>query len=155
MALSLTAVQLAGTADATPSFGSIVQEPKRVVSSSYSSIFAGDDDPEPEFELVSDTNIRSKIVSLKQRRGIAGCEKEYTGNAIAPVDIAFSANVCVVKWGDTCHAIVDKFGVHLEEFYFWNPQVNSDCKNLRVGKKYCVQHSNSPDPCKVRHKGMH
>lgn len=64
----------------------------------------------------------------------------------------------IVKRGDTCHEITHKFGIHLEDFYYWNPQVNSRCKNLKPGRKYCVKNSDagaSPDSCNVRHKGMH
>lgn len=46
-------------------------------AASYYSVFAREDDPEPEFELVP-MSVKDKIVSLK-RRAIAGCEEEYTG----------------------------------------------------------------------------
>ncbi|KAJ8653866.1 hypothetical protein O0I10_010433 [Lichtheimia ornata] len=112
----------------------IQQQPEHAAS--YYSVFARENDPEPEFELVP-MSVKDKIVSLK-RRAIAGCEEEYT-----------------VKRGDTCHEITHKFGIHLEDFYYWNPQVNSRCKNLKPGRKYCVKNSEAgadPDSCNVRHK---
>ncbi|ORY92112.1 hypothetical protein BCR43DRAFT_518111 [Syncephalastrum racemosum] len=107
-------------------------------SASYVSVFARDNDPEFAFELVDDDqpNVHSKVVSFK-RRGLSGCESEHTA-----------------KSGDTCLSITDKYGIHIDDFMFWNPQVNSNCKNLKTGKKYCVKNSSadSPDGCTLRHK---
>ncbi|KAF7728599.1 hypothetical protein EC973_005826 [Apophysomyces ossiformis] len=90
---------------------------------SYLAPFANDNDPEPEFELIDDDEDEDvKTVTLR-RRG-EDCAKYYTVNS-----------------GDTCSKIAGKFGIAVNKFYEWNPQVNSQCTNLYPGKKYCVQFS--------------
>lgn len=67
-------------------------------ASSYYSVFAREDDPEPEFELVP-MSVKDKIVSLK-RRAIAGCEEEYTG----------MLNIWPILWHKhdiNCHHVID------------------------------------------------
>lgn len=62
-------------------------------SANYISVFARAEDPDVEFELVDAPakSIRGKIVSLR-RRGIAGCEEEYTGKSWSQqkqIDLSF------------------------------------------------------------------
>ncbi|KAK7922955.1 hypothetical protein PG985_007026 [Apiospora marii] len=41
--------------------------------------------------------------------------------------------------GDTCWSITQKFGITLDQFYTWNPDVTDDCAtNFWVGESYCV-----------------
>ncbi|KAI9323798.1 hypothetical protein BX666DRAFT_2127726 [Dichotomocladium elegans] len=106
-------------------------------SANYHSVFARDSDPEPAFELVP-ISVKDKIISLR-RRGAAECEQEYT-----------------VEAGETCHDVANKFGIHLEDFYYWNPQIDTRCKNMKAGRRYCVKNRSigaEPEACAVRHKG--
>ncbi|KAK8089858.1 hypothetical protein PG997_004819 [Apiospora hydei] len=41
--------------------------------------------------------------------------------------------------GDSCWSITQKFGITLDQFYTWNPDVTDDCgTNFWVGESYCV-----------------
>ncbi|ORX54594.1 hypothetical protein DM01DRAFT_1390177 [Hesseltinella vesiculosa] len=76
-----------------------------------------------------------------------------TSRGLEPYDLAFEGEAqwvnlrarygedCqkyhTVQPGDVCSDIVDKYGIHLAEFFDWNTQVNSQCTNLKPGKKYC------------------
>ncbi|CZT24377.1 uncharacterized protein RCC_10102 [Ramularia collo-cygni] len=44
----------------------------------------------------------------------------------------------LVQSGDTCQAISDKNGIKLQDFYTWNPAVESDCSHLYLGYYVCV-----------------
>ncbi|RWA13205.1 hypothetical protein EKO27_g1909 [Xylaria grammica] len=59
-----------------------------------------------------------------------------------------------VQSGDVCNKIRDHFNdvFTLDEFYSWNPQVNSFCSNLYPGEVVCVGVGNStgaPPACPV------
>ncbi|KAI1817849.1 hypothetical protein GGS20DRAFT_531057 [Poronia punctata] len=44
-----------------------------------------------------------------------------------------------VASGDQCGAIRDQFNnFTLEEFYAWNPEVDSACSNLYPGERVCI-----------------
>ncbi|KAH8768227.1 LysM domain-containing protein [Diaporthe sp. PMI_573] len=50
-----------------------------------------------------------------------------------------------VATGDTCQKIVDLYGTFtLDDFYSWNPAVESDCSTLLRGYYVCVGISNTP-----------
>jgi LysM domain-containing protein len=48
-------------------------------------------------------------------------------------------NSLKVQSGDTCSRVSVQFGITLSDFYFLNPQINSDCTNLWLNTAYCVQ----------------
>ncbi|KAI1198830.1 hypothetical protein F5X97DRAFT_333134 [Nemania serpens] len=50
------------------------------------------------------------------------------------------AAVYTVKAGDTCDKIRSNYGnvFDLNQFYSWNPEVNSQCTNLAIGEQVCV-----------------
>ncbi|KAI8074024.1 hypothetical protein BC940DRAFT_363956 [Gongronella butleri] len=81
----------------------------------YTSVF-GDDD-EGDFDLVDELATVATVPLVKR----ASCNKYHT-----------------VGGSDTCIGLAKKYGIHLDEFYDWNPQVNHKCTNLDDGKKYCV-----------------
>lgn len=43
-----------------------------------------------------------------------------------------------VKDGDNCASISVAYGISLSDFYFLNPEVDTDCLNLWLGSAYCV-----------------
>lgn len=45
---------------------------------------------------------------------------------------------CQVLEGDDCSSISVKYGISLADFYFLNPQVDSNCTNLWLNTSYCV-----------------
>ncbi|KAI8139274.1 hypothetical protein BJV82DRAFT_672850 [Fennellomyces sp. T-0311] len=93
------------------------------ISANYLAAFDSDDAPEPAFELVDDADVSSKLISLKKR---GGCADYYT-----------------VSSGDTCHAIAKEYGISVDEFMSLNGQINSQCTNLHINKKYCVEEGSS------------
>ncbi|KAL3421595.1 LysM domain-containing protein [Phlyctema vagabunda] len=44
-----------------------------------------------------------------------------------------------VKSEETCQTISQKFSIPLDDFYFLNPEVNTNCTNLLADVSYCVQ----------------
>ncbi|ORZ18134.1 hypothetical protein BCR42DRAFT_450649 [Absidia repens] len=90
----------------------------------YLSAFGDEDAPEADFELVerddyaSDADIPETTIELIKR---AECTKHHT-----------------VHGNDNCINLSKKYGIKLDQFYSWNPQVNHKCTNLNDGKKYCV-----------------
>ncbi|KAI1108517.1 carbohydrate-binding module family 50 protein [Nemania sp. NC0429] len=67
-----------------------------------------------------------------------------TGNGIStpsPVQTGIVGNCnsfYYVVPGDTCDAIVKKYGITLTQFYTWNPAVGSSCAFLGLGDYVCV-----------------
>lgn len=49
----------------------------------------------------------------------------------------------MVKDGDTCASIADKYGISQADFLAWNPDVGEDCKNLWLDTYVCVSSSES------------
>ncbi|OJJ50278.1 hypothetical protein ASPZODRAFT_13364 [Penicilliopsis zonata CBS 506.65] len=49
-----------------------------------------------------------------------------------------SVYYCVLS-GDTCAAIASKFGITINEFISWNPDVGLQCANLWAGYNVCVR----------------
>lgn len=45
---------------------------------------------------------------------------------------------CQVLEGDDCSSVSVKYGISLADFYFLNPQVDSNCINLWLNTSYCV-----------------
>ncbi|KAI8082804.1 uncharacterized protein BX664DRAFT_267842 [Halteromyces radiatus] len=85
----------------------------------YLSAFGDEEEPEAEFELVEGhVDIPETPVELIKR---AECTKYHT-----------------VSGNDNCINLSKKYGIKLDQFYSWNPQVNNKCTNLNNGKKYCV-----------------
>ncbi|KAI8333351.1 hypothetical protein BC941DRAFT_516297 [Chlamydoabsidia padenii] len=90
----------------------------------YLSAFGDEDTPEADFELVerdnysSDADISETTIELVKR---AECNKYHT-----------------VSGNDNCINLSKKYGIKLDQFYSWNPQVNHKCTNLNDGKKYCI-----------------
>lgn len=41
--------------------------------------------------------------------------------------------------GDTCGQLSVANGISLSDFYFLNPEINSNCTNLELGVAYCVE----------------
>lgn len=41
--------------------------------------------------------------------------------------------------GDYCDKVSVQFGIALSDFYFLNPEINSNCTNLLLGLAYCIQ----------------
>lgn len=41
--------------------------------------------------------------------------------------------------GDTCASISVSSGISLDDFYFLNPSVDSNCTNLILEESYCVK----------------
>lgn len=44
----------------------------------------------------------------------------------------------VVVQGDGCWAIANEYGISLDDFYAWNPDVGTDCSSLWLGYGVCV-----------------
>jgi hypothetical protein len=44
-----------------------------------------------------------------------------------------------VRSGDTCGQVSVANGITLSNFYFWNPEINSNRTNLLLGSTYCVE----------------
>jgi len=44
-----------------------------------------------------------------------------------------------VKTGDYCASIASQNGISLNDFYFLNPEIQTNCYNLEIGQGYCVQ----------------
>ena len=85
-AISLIALQFTGNADAFPSFTALRNnlaivhggaQVDNVPSANYVSVFARDDEPDVDFELVP-FDIKGKVVSLR-KRGLSGCTITHTG----------------------------------------------------------------------------
>ncbi|KAI8137582.1 hypothetical protein BJV82DRAFT_674662 [Fennellomyces sp. T-0311] len=122
---------LSGSADAFPSFGlrnnlEIVHGGGRTVtpSANYVSVFARDDDPEPDFELVP-FNVKDKIISLRKRGPLSGCTITHTA----------------IK-GETCTQIAKDYGIPRSQYLELNPSINSGCTNMWAGTTYCVSKEN-------------
>ncbi|KAI8879999.1 carbohydrate-binding module family 50 protein [Backusella circina FSU 941] len=98
--------------------GSAIAFDGQELSSDYLSAFSLDnlEDNDVDFELSDE--IADTHVNLFKR---ADCSKLYT-----------------VSGSDTCSTISKKYGISLDNFYSWNPQVKKGCPNLHNGKKYCV-----------------
>lgn len=44
----------------------------------------------------------------------------------------------MVESGDGCWAISNDVGISLDDFYAWNPAVNTDCSLLLTGFYVCI-----------------
>ena len=44
-----------------------------------------------------------------------------------------------MRSGDTCGQVSVANGITLTDFYFLNPEINSNCTNLLLGSAYCVE----------------
>ncbi|KAI9245512.1 hypothetical protein BDA99DRAFT_472066 [Phascolomyces articulosus] len=126
-AISLIALQFSGSADAFPSFGlrnnlAIVHGGAQVdnaPSANYVSVFARDEDPDVEFELVP-FNVKDKVVTLR-KRGLSGCTITHTA----------------IK-GETCTQIAKDYGIPRSQYLKLNPSINSGCTNMWAGETYCI-----------------
>ncbi|KAI5865101.1 carbohydrate-binding module family 50 protein [Durotheca rogersii] len=63
--------------------------------------------------------------------------------------VAQCTEIYTVLAGDRCIDIIAKYGsaFTLQEFYSWNPQVNSACTNLYIGQQVCVGVGTTPTGC--------
>ncbi|ORX62579.1 hypothetical protein DM01DRAFT_1330710 [Hesseltinella vesiculosa] len=84
----------------------------------YNQVFGQEDSDSDNFELVEEPAVSANANTLAKR---ATCSEYHT-----------------VSGSDTCIGLTKKYGIHLDDFYNWNPQVNHKCTNLNDGKKYCV-----------------
>ncbi|KAF4545498.1 Carbohydrate-binding module family 50 protein [Lasiodiplodia theobromae] len=60
-----------------------------------------------------------------------------------PTDAAPGSNERCSRWhevveGDYCAYLTMRYSITLSDFYFLNPEVNSNCTNLELEKSYCV-----------------
>ncbi|KAH6871038.1 hypothetical protein B0T10DRAFT_611351 [Thelonectria olida] len=66
-----------------------------------------------------------------------------TATMPAPTNAANGTKVCAkyynVSKGDSCASISQQAGITLQEFYFLNPSINSNCTNLLFDISYCIQ----------------
>ncbi|CAI7646710.1 unnamed protein product, partial [Penicillium palitans] len=89
-------------------------------------------------------------------RGWYLCASSPTGTAIAskgsnattavavPTDAQSLSNTNCAEWhevlsGDDCSTISLKYAISLSDFYFLNPQIDSNCTNLWLDTSYCVE----------------
>ncbi|KAJ6007240.1 hypothetical protein N7540_011216 [Penicillium herquei] len=64
--------------------------------------------------------------------------------ASVPTDAMTGSNTDCAQWyevspGDYCAMLTMKFAIALSDFYFLNPEVNSNCSNLWSNQSYCVE----------------
>ena len=55
------------------------------------------------------------------------------GASIAPGVASSCYNWEVVQPGFDCHKLVQDKGITLDQLHLWNPDIDEDCDNLRVG----------------------
>ncbi|KAI9496902.1 hypothetical protein BDB00DRAFT_952523 [Zychaea mexicana] len=135
----LASLQLSGV-DAFPSFGlknnlAVVhggQQQTSTLSANYVSVFARDNEPDVDFELVP-MDVKNKVVSLR-KRGLSGCTITHTA----------------IK-GETCTQISKDYGIPRSQYLALNPSINSGCTNMWAGETYCVskeekEHKPKPKP---------
>ncbi|KAI1383119.1 uncharacterized protein F4822DRAFT_93145 [Hypoxylon trugodes] len=62
--------------------------------------------------------------------------------------VASCTSTYTVQQGDTCNKIINTFNGNftLQEFYTWNPQVDSVCSNLFVGEVVCIGVADTTTP---------
>ncbi|CZR55671.1 uncharacterized protein PAC_05559 [Phialocephala subalpina] len=61
-----------------------------------------------------------------------------------PTNAVGTSNVDCGHWytivvNDTCESVEAAFGISNTTFYFLNPQIEADCRNLWLGNSYCVE----------------
>lgn len=64
-----------------------------------------------------------------------------TGNSSVPTNAVGTSNVDCGHWytivvNDTCESVEAAFGISNTTFYFLNPQIEADCRNLWLGNSY-------------------
>jgi hypothetical protein len=122
-------------------FDSIATTPQ-AYSAYYLSAFGDEASPEVDFELVQRgaNDLSAPTVQLAKR---ADCSKYHTGKsshitAVKRSSFPNSSLPLLVSGSDNCISLSKKYGIKLDQFYDWNPQVNHKCTNLNNGKKYCI-----------------
>ncbi|KAI7863007.1 hypothetical protein BDF14DRAFT_1848800 [Spinellus fusiger] len=93
-----------------------------VISPEYLSPFASDDAVEPDYVLVHDIDLGNHALNVKRA---AACNKYITA-----------------KGGDTCEKIAKSNKITTQDFLGFNDQINHQCTNVMIGKKYCVKVGN-------------
>lgn len=70
-------------------------------------------------------------------------QSTFTTEAPVPTDIVDQTNTYCGKYykvakGDECGLISTQNHISLQDFYFLNPEVNTNCTNLFLGYSYCI-----------------
>ncbi|KAJ5800077.1 uncharacterized protein N7518_002145 [Penicillium psychrosexuale] len=106
--------------------------------------------------LAWNPNINTGCSNLASWRGWYLCASSPTGTAIVsegssattavavPTDAQSLSNTNCAEWhevlsGEDCSTISLKYAISLSDFYFLNPQIDSNCTNIWLDTSYCVE----------------